>query len=62
MMPDSFPQHSAFRHKLGKDGSAEFDRVLKRAAILFVAGDGRYLSFNVELGDGVDVAVTLERR
>lgn len=61
-MAESFPQHNAFRHKLGKAASAEFDRVLNRAAMLFVAGDGRSLSFTVELGDGVAIAVTLERR
>ena len=30
--------------------------------VLFVAGEGKSLGFNVDLGDGVDIAVNLDRR
>jgi hypothetical protein len=56
-----FPAHRAFAFKI-RESIAEFDRLLTRAAVIFVAGDGKDLSFNVELGDGIDVAVTFERR
>ncbi|HEY1502945.1 MAG TPA: hypothetical protein VGF92_01530 [Stellaceae bacterium] len=58
-----FPRYRAFRHTLGKR-NADFDKALNSAAMLFVAGaDHRdQLSFNVELGDGINVAVTMERR
>ncbi|HEY1503207.1 MAG TPA: hypothetical protein VGF92_02845 [Stellaceae bacterium] len=57
------PRYRAFRHKLGQR-NADFDKALNSAAMLFVAGAGErdQLSFNVELGDGINVAVTMERR
>ena len=60
-MGDNAPQYCAFRHKIAAR-SEEFDGALNRAAMIFVAGDARRLMFNVELGPGIDVVVTLERR